>query len=229
LIPLASRHASLAAKGASAMTTSGADTFMEYYHNLIAEKSFQILKELKKKYQFVLIGGWAVFLYAKALKSKDIDLIVDFDELEKLKQEFAVFKNERLKKYEIKKDETDIDIYLPFYSDLGLAAEEIKKHTQSQEGFILPIPEILLLLKIYTSEQRKGSVKGQKDILDIFSLLKEDLIDWPKYKKLIDEYKLKPINDSFKSLVKLTGPLPELNLNQQAISKLKKKILAKIS
>jgi hypothetical protein len=41
-------------------------------------------------------------LHSKALKSKDIDIIVGYDELEKLKNDFSVFKNGRLKKYEIK-------------------------------------------------------------------------------------------------------------------------------
>ena len=50
---------------------------MQYYHDIITEKSFEFLQELKKKFNFVLIGGWAVFLYARTLKSKDIDIIVD--------------------------------------------------------------------------------------------------------------------------------------------------------
>jgi len=57
---------------------------MQFYHNLITEKSFEHLKGFKKKYNFVLIGGWAVYLYSKSLKSKDIDIIVDYDELAKM-------------------------------------------------------------------------------------------------------------------------------------------------
>ncbi len=48
---------------------------MAYYHDLITEKSWRILQELKRQYQFILIGGWAVYLHASALKSKDIDII----------------------------------------------------------------------------------------------------------------------------------------------------------
>jgi len=68
---------------------------MEYYHDLITEKSFKILQDLKREFDFILIGGWAIFLYTKALKSKDIDIIVDYDELEKFKKEFDIVKNER--------------------------------------------------------------------------------------------------------------------------------------
>jgi len=55
---------------------------MPYYHDLIAQKSWQLLQSLGKKFDFVLIGGWAVFLYTGALKSKDIDLILDYPQLE---------------------------------------------------------------------------------------------------------------------------------------------------
>jgi len=35
----------------------------ELYHDLITKKSFEILKEFKKKFNFILIGGWAVYFY----------------------------------------------------------------------------------------------------------------------------------------------------------------------
>lgn len=201
---------------------------MEYYHNLITEKSFQVLQDLRKKYRFILIGGWAIFLYTKSLKSKDIDIIVEYEELEKLKNDFIVSKNERLKKYEIKIQETDIDIYLPFYSELGLPLEQIKQYAQSQEGFIVPWPEILLIFKLYVFSQRKDSAKGQKDLLDIFSLLKSDLINWQRYQEIIGKYNLKPLYSDLKNLITSAKPLPELNLNEQAIAKLKKKTLSEI-
>lgn len=134
----------------------------EFYHDLITEKSFEILQQLKKKLNFILIGGWAIFLYSKTLKSKDIDLIVDYDELEKIRKDFQLFKNERLKKYEIRIGEIDVDIYLPHFSKLGFPAEEIRNYTQSVEGFIVPVPEILLILKTIALTERKGTAKGGK-------------------------------------------------------------------
>src|SRR3989338_2700437 len=103
----------------------------EYYQNLITEKSFQFLKQLKSQYQFILIGGWAVFFYAHSLKSKDIDIIIDFEELNKFKEKHEVFKNDRLKKYEISLGEFDVDIYLNFYSQFCLPIEVIRQHSQS--------------------------------------------------------------------------------------------------
>lgn len=201
---------------------------MEFYHNLITEKSFKTLQDLKRKFNFILIGGWAVFLYTKKLKSKDIDIVIDYDQLEKLRKDFNLFKNERLEKYEIKIEETDIDIYLPYFSNLGLPVEEIKNYTQSFEGFIVPIPEILLILKLSALEERKGTVKGKKDVIDIFSLISQEKIDWQKYKTLIKKYNLKEINQELKNLISSQTAIPELNLLNHRIARLKKETLKEL-
>lgn len=200
----------------------------EFYHNLITEKSFQILQQIKRKFNFILIGGWAIFLYTKTLKSKDIDIVVDYDELEKLKKEFNVFKNERLKKYEIKIEEVDIDIYLPYFSNLGFPVEELKNYCQSIEGFLATTSEILLLLKVQVFNKRKGTNKGKKDLIDIFSLLKEEEIDWQEYKKIIKKYNLQEINQNLKKIITTATSIPELSLGNHQIAKLKKKILKEL-
>lgn len=200
----------------------------EFYHDLVTEKSFKILQDLKRKFDFILIGGWAIFLYTRALKSKDIDIVIDYDQLEKFKREFNIFKNERLKKYEAKIEEIDIDIYLPYFSDLGFPIEEIKNYLQSIEGFKTPIPEILLILKVKTHTERKGTTKGEKDFLDIFSLISNEKIDWQKYKKLIEKYNLEEVNQKLKDIISSVKALPQLNLLNHQISRLKKKILKKL-
>lgn len=197
----------------------------EYYHELITEKSWKVLQDLRKKFKFILIGGWAIFLYTNALKSKDIDIVIDYDELENFRKDFEIFKNERLKKYEIKIEEVDVDIYLPFFSDLKFPVQELQNFIQSLEGFIVPIPEILLILKIATLKERKGTTKGRKDLIDIFSLLKEEKIDWQKYKELIQKYNLKNLNEELKNLITSQKAIPELNLLNHQISKLKKETL----
>src|SRR3972149_1155146 len=67
-----------------------------YYNDLVTKKSWLTLQDLRGKLDFVLIGGWAVFLYTKALKSKDIDLIVNYDQLEKLRTGFNVVQKDRI-------------------------------------------------------------------------------------------------------------------------------------
>lgn len=198
---------------------------MRYWHNLITEKSFKVLKELKRRYKFVLIGGWAVFLYTRGLKSKDIDIIVDFDTLAKLKNELEVFKNERLKKYEAKKENVDIDIYVPFFSSPGLPAEEIQKLALSKEGFLVPPPEVLLILKQETLKSRRGSVKGEKDRLDILSLLASSDINWKKYRDYLDEFNKERLKEELIELLKRTTDTLELDLTRPKMRRLKEKII----
>ncbi len=198
---------------------------MEYYQQLITEKSFQILQNFKKNSQFILIGGWAVFFYTHSLKSKDIDIIIDFAELENLKKKHEIFKNDRLKKYEIKLETTDIDVYLPFYSELGLPISTIESWTASLEGFIVPKIEILLILKQVAYFGRQGTPKGEKDKIDILSLLNLKTINWQFYEQLLSENNLLKLKQGLIDLLKQTTEVKELNLNQNQMAKLKKEIL----
>lgn len=68
-----------------------------FYHDVITQKSWEELKKIKKGINFVLIGGWAVYLYSKNLKSKDIDILIEYSEIIKLKDKYDFSKNERLK------------------------------------------------------------------------------------------------------------------------------------
>jgi len=201
---------------------------MEYYQNLITEKSFKVLQDMRRKYKFILIGGWAVFLYTHSLKSKDIDMIIEYEELEKLKTEFDLNKNDRLKKYEIIVDEIDIDLYLPFYSNPGIKAEEIKNYLNSLEGFSVPKPEILLTLKQKAYSKRLGSPKGEKDKIDIIGLLLNLDLDFKLYKKILKKYNMENYAKNLKNLLNLTTEVPELKLNQFKYSKLKKKVLEQL-
>ena len=198
---------------------------MPYYHNLITEKSWQALLKLKKEVDFVLIGGWAVWLYAKTLKSKDIDIIADYEQLEKIREKYDLFKNNRLKKYEIKLNNISVDIYVSFYSDLGIPAEEIIKHAKSFKGFKIPSKEILLILKQKAYANRKLSIKGKKDSIDIFSLILLPDFNWQLYKKILERYGLIGFAIELKKLIKETIEIKELNLNRHKFSRAKKGLL----
>lgn len=198
----------------------------QFFHNIITEKSWQFLRGFKKHHHFVLIGGWAVFLYSRALKSKDIDIIVDYKDLEKLKSEFDIFKNERLRKYEIKQGEFDIDVYLPHYSDLGVDIEKIKEKAVSREGFLIPEIEILLMLKLYAWSSRRGSAKGQKDELDIFSLSFLPEFNWQKYLDYTRLSRFENYNDFLIELIEKTKEIKELGVNRQKMARIRKRILS---
>lgn len=198
----------------------------QFYHNLITEESYQLLQKLRQQFDFILIGGWAVFLYSHSLKSKDIDLILDYSELDKLKQNYEVFKNERLRKYEIKQAGVDIDIYLPHYSDLGIEIERIQESAINRQGFKVPELEMLFLLKLYAYQGRQGSLKGKKDELDILSLAFLPEFDWEKYKSLVAELNFQAYHELFIALLNKSRSIPELRLNEQKVAKLRKNILA---
>ncbi len=201
---------------------------MQFYNDIITQKSFVYLQTLKKKYDFILIGGWAVYLYSKSLKSKDIDIIIDYAVLAKLKETNEVFKNERLSKYEISTGNFDIDIYVAHYSQLGIEIEEIKKFAIQKEGFAVPALEILFLMKLFAWHNRRGSSKGQKDELDIFSLALLSEFNWKKYSEFVEKFNFFKHNKEFIDLLKNTRSIKELNINEQAMSKIKKKILEEL-
>lgn len=199
---------------------------MEFWNSLLTEKSWNLLKELRKEYNFILIGGWAIYLLTRQQKSKDIDIIVSLNELEKLKKE-NLGKNTSLKKYEIKKDDVDIDIYVEYYSKLAIPAEEIKNYTIDVEGFKTASPEILLILKQSAYHDRKNSVKGEKDLIDIISLLLFYELNIRKHKEIINKYKLNYL-DELKNLLVNFKDYNSLNLTPKEFKTRKNKVLEEI-
>ncbi len=189
---------------------------MNYYRDQITQKSWELLQQLVRKYHFVLIGGWAVWLYTHGLKSKDIDVIVEFDQLEKLRQNFPMIKNERLKKYEIVQDTTQVDVYVPHYSQLGVSIPDVLASAVNTEGFFVPRPEVLLALKYTAYQARAGSSKGRKDLIDIISLLTLPQLVWTKV----------PVQTV--ELAATQTSVPELSLNAHQYSRLKKTWQAKL-
>ena len=140
-----------------------------YWHDIQTEKSWKILQGMKGKFPFVLIGGWAVYLWTRSQKSKDIDIIVDIKTLSLLKKNYDLRKNEIMKKYEIKMDEIDIDIYANHYSRLGIPIADVE--ATSIEGFDVAKPEFLLALKQTAEIARKESEKGEKDRIGIMNMM----------------------------------------------------------
>lgn len=161
---------------------------MEFWNDIAIDRSFKILQELRREFDFVLIGGWAVYFLTKAIKSKDIDIIVDFKDLTRLKIKMNIQKNDFLKKYEGEVEGVSIDIYVPYYSEFVVPPEEILKNTVRVESFRIPKPAILLILKQQAELQRKNSVKGQKDRVDIICLAKSGKVNWKHYKQLVKKF-----------------------------------------
>jgi len=197
----------------------------EFWNSLLTEKSWLWLQEIVKKYDFILIGGWAVYLLTKQQKSKDIDIVVDISELDKLKKG-GLIKNDRLKKYELKKGEIDVDIYVAYYSELAIPAEDISKYVINVEGFKIPRPELMVVLKQMAYTNREASVKGQKDRIDILSLVFFTDFKTEVYQQVIAKYnhqgylaQLREIIKEFKDYDALNMAPRELKLKKESTLK----------
>jgi len=201
---------------------------VEFWSDIITEKSWNVLKELKKKFKFILIGGWAAYLWTKAMKSKDIDCIVDFETLNKIKLNYDLKKNDNLKKYEIIVDEIDIDIYVPYYSKLALPIEEIKKHTTRIENLDVVKPEILLILKQGAELDRGESEKGLKDRIDIMHILSNTEFNFQEYFDLLKKYKITNFADRLKKIIQNFREIKYLNLNPREFKLMKKELIKKL-
>ncbi|MBI4066110.1 hypothetical protein HY411_00175 [Candidatus Gottesmanbacteria bacterium] len=201
---------------------------MDYYRDTITTKSWEALQALAKKYPFVLIGGWAVWLYAHRLKSKDIDIIIDFSTLAALKERYAITKNDRLTKYEAVDGPVSMDIYVPHWSKVGIPAEDLMAMAVSREGFRVAPPEALLVTKQVAYQSRAGSAKGRKDLVDIVSLLLLGEFNWQTYQMFIKRYD-PHLSVSLSTLLSHQTSIEELNLNPHAYASHKRAWLVKLN
>ena len=201
---------------------------MEFWNDISTRKSWDLLKILNKKLHFIVIGGWGIYLWTYALKSKDIDvLLTDWDDLEKIKEDYEPKKNDRLKKYEIIVSGIDVDIYLPYYSKMVIPCNQLATMSTVREGFKVLKPEPLLVLKQQALLDRKDSIKGQKDRVDMLSLLLSKTIDFNEYEQLLENYNLLSFKRELGRTIRLTKEeFSYLNItNPRKIKKLKDELL----
>lgn len=144
----------------------------EFFHEAVVERSWAALLELRRRCDFVLIGGWAVWLYARGARSRDIDVIVDYGELARLRCDYELRKNGKLARYEIGAGLFDVRIYVPYYSTgLVLPPEYVLGRVRNREGFRVPDPEVLLALALGDWGGRRGSPGARREWLDVRRLL----------------------------------------------------------
>ena len=203
---------------------------MEFWNSDITNESWKELLILSTKYNFILIGGWAIYLYTKLQKSRDIDMVVDYDQIKLLSVDFEMRKNPSLYRYEIKFQKFDIDVYTPFYSKLTVPPEDLINNYTLIENTRVPRVEELLILKLGAFDDRMNSIKGQKDRLDITGLAFYSNIDYSRLKKLLNKYKRPFYIDLYVNAIAHIEKrlLPFLNLNESTYAKVKKKTLEKI-
>lgn len=195
----------------------------QFWNDAITQKSFDFLHFLEKKYPFVLIGGWAVYLYTHELKSKDIDIICSFEGMAELRRDFVAQKNARLKKYEIKLDGFDLDVYVPFYSELGIKVETILETAVVHEGFKVPRLVDLVILKLSAYHDRQGTLKGEKDKIDLLSILKNCELDSQELQHRLEEEQKLLLWADFKTLLARTRNVPTLGITDHQMRKIRKR------
>jgi len=203
----------------------------EFWSEVVTAKSWAQLVVLSKEYKFILIGGWAAYLWTRTHKSKDIDIVVDYDALHKIKTTLPLEKNERLRKYEVKMGEFDIDIYLPGYSKLAIPLEKLTENMTNIEGINVPSAESLVLLKQGAEIARRGSIKGKKDLIDILTLLIRSGFSIGNYKKLAREFSLEHYVKELENEINLFNQKDSdyLGMNLNEFAKWKKKFLEEIT
>ena len=200
---------------------------MEFWHETLTNKSWDILLDLKKKpFHFILIGGWAAYLWTRLHKSKDVDIVLqDIKDIDYLKNNYVLKKNDNLKKYEISFDAIDVDIYVPYYSRLAIPPEDLKGLATKVEGIDVIIPEALLILKQGAEEEREHSVKGDKDRIDIMALVFFTHIDFRRYDELLARYSLIHYRKRLKHIIASFNDSQYLDMNLREFTLKRKEIL----
>jgi len=161
----------------------------------VVERSWRVLRELNGFADFVLIGGWGVYLWTRKLKSRVIDVYVDQNNFYKLQSEltlkgYALKRNVGLKKFETLISDVEVDIYTPFASRLVIPCLDVfdRKLYSVIERFKVAVPEVLLLLKAQAALDRWHAEKGVKDRVDIISLLKFADVKRDVLEQMLREY-----------------------------------------
>ncbi len=125
-------------------------------------------------------------------------------------------------------NDVEVEVYVPYFSNLGIPVEDVAASIRVLEGFKVPTPEVLLILKQAAEVERAGSVKGLKDRIDILALLIYSEIDFNAYLSLVNKYSLSSYRERLKNLVETADrEFKELGLtNPRQIRQLRKKLLS---
>ena len=175
----------------------------------VVERSWRVLGELKGFADFVLIGGWGVYLWTRKMKSRDIDIYIDQENFYKLQSEltqrdYALKRNARLRKFEALIGDVEVGIYTPFMSRLVVPCLDVfdRRLYSVIEGFKIAVPEVLLLLKAQAAQGRWHSEKGLKDRVDIISLLKFADVKRNVLEQILREYDIQhTLRDAIKRAI----------------------------
>ncbi len=153
-------------------------------------RSLEVLRALPEGLDFVLIGGWAVYLYVGNQKSEDVDIAINLDKLDFFRKYGIEGYDGTTIKYSIING-TRVDLFISGYTDrdLPLPISKIMRDYVVIEGMKVVDRELLLLLKLW-GYFGHDEVKIRKDIIDVVSLVFYGSIGFEKFASYIKEYKV---------------------------------------
>ena len=97
------------------------------------------------------------------------------------------------------------------------------------ENFKVPDVEILALLKAKALLERKNSVKGRKDLIDLVSLFSLEGFDFKKLGQHARKFQSENLLRVIVEKVKSTTKIDELNLNVHKMAEFKRRTLPKLT
>ena len=127
----------------------------------------------------VFIGGIAVYLHSLNFKetealaetTHDGDFYISISDMADLREIEELTSNRRLSKHQMIKRGFEFDVHTERQAALAVPFDEVEAHSQTYDLFRVACPEHLLVLKMAAYKDRKGSVKGEKDVRDILKIV----------------------------------------------------------
>ena len=145
----------------------------------------------------VYIGGIAIYVHAINQKktqalaetTHDADLYISLADMADLREVEELTSNRRLGKSQLVKRGFEFDVYTERHSSLRVPYDEVAAHSCVYDAFRVASLEHLLVLKLAAYEDRRGSVKGEKDARDILRIAAvADALGQPLRRELVLPY-----------------------------------------
>jgi hypothetical protein len=162
----------------------------QFWNREATNKSLKLLGSLTNHVDFVLIGGWAVYMYVGAQKSQDIDIVVDYDSLNYFRQ-FGISEYPHSKiKYSVV-DGVVVDLFVEEFidPDMPFPSKMVLDNYVRMQSIKVVDRNILILLKLW-GYFSADEIKHRKDIIDVVSLLFYGGIDLKKVRRYVERYKI---------------------------------------
>lgn len=205
---------------------------IQFWNEENTRGSFDVLRGLVGKVNFVLIGGWAVFYYTRQQRSLDIDIAIGYDSVEHF-MGYGVNQYEGMLIKYATVNGIVVDLFIEGFADkdLPVPVSEIMQHYITLEGIKVVEKELLLLLKTW-GYFRADEVKHHKDVIDAVSLLFFADIDLQKVRQYIERYNI-PKNKGADIMLEYLDMavrfLPNLDLTEHEYQVRKEELKAKIN